>query len=80
MNHNPHSDELPVEDPPQIHTPVIQTQDLEYTPGPATRVSNKGVKVVPSLDGEEHDQAREDEEAIHALEQMEESVKGGPYG
>jgi hypothetical protein len=79
MNEKPDYDALPVEDPPQMTTPVIQTQDLEYTPGPLTRVSNKGVKITPSLDGEEHDQAKEDEEAIHALEQLEESVKGGPY-
>jgi hypothetical protein len=36
----------PVE-PLQIHTPVIDIQDLERNPGPDTRVSNKGVKVVP---------------------------------
>jgi len=79
MKPNPHPGETTAEDAPQINTPVIQTQDLEYTPGPLTRVSNKGVKITPSLDGEEHDQAQEDEDAIHALEQLEESVKGGPY-
>ena len=78
MTEKPQANPL-LDDPPSINTPVIQTQDLEYTPDARTRVSNKGVKITPSLDGEEHDQEAEDEEAIAALEQLEESIKGGPY-
>ncbi len=79
MREKPDPDPLPAGPLPKLETPLIQTQDLEYTPGPMTRVSNKGVKITPSLDGEKHDQAQEDEAAIDAMEQLEESVKGGPY-
>jgi len=32
---------------PDIETPVIDIQDLEYQPGPATRVNNAGIEVKP---------------------------------
>ena len=41
--------ESTVDDELHIETPVIDIQDLEHNPGPATRVSNKGVKIEPTL-------------------------------
>lgn len=74
MVEKPQPDPVPIDDPPphpaeplQIDTPVIDMQDLEHKPGPDTRVSNKGVKVVPSV--------KEDEDALRALEQIEKSLK-----
>ena len=62
---------LPAE-PPKLETPVIQSQDLEHQPRPETRVSNKGVKITPHLDEkDERDFAREDEEALKAMEDLE---------
>ena len=63
--------ELPdIEHIPEIETPVIQTQDLEYHPEPQARVSNKGVKITPRMD------AQDDEDAIVALEQIEKALRG----
>ena len=57
MTQRPQPDPVPVEEPPphpaeplQIDTPVIDIQDLEHNPGPHTRVSNKGVKIEPTMD------------------------------
>ena len=62
---------LPV-DPPKLETPVIQSQDLEHQARSATRVSNKGVKITPQLDDkEQRDFAKEDEEALKAIEELE---------
>ena len=62
---------LPVE-PPRVETPVIQSQDLEHQPRPETRTSNKGVRITPHLDEQDHrDFAQEDEEALKALERFE---------
>jgi hypothetical protein len=77
-------DPVPADDPPphpaeplQINTPVINMQDLERNPGPATRVSNKGMRVEPRMvSGELHDIAREDEDALVALEQIEKAIRG----
>lgn len=61
----------PVE-PPKVETPVIQSQDLEHQPRPDSRVSNKGVKITPHLDDQDQrDFAREDEEALRAMEEIE---------
>jgi len=84
MDEKPQPDPVPVDDPPphpaeplQIYTPVIDMQDLEHQPGSDTRVSNKGVKVMPTMDsGEERDFAKEDEDALLALEQIEKSLRG----
>lgn len=74
---------LPV-DPPQIDTPVIDIQDLEHKPGPGTRVSNKGVKVEPATDevreADEREFAKEDAEAIDAIEEFEKSLARQPPG
>jgi hypothetical protein len=77
----------PLEPPPhpaeplQIETPVINMQDLEYVANAHTRVSNKGVRIEPTLDGGDgRDLAREDEAAIEALEEFEKSIKDQPPG
>ena len=67
---------LPVE-PPQIDTPVVDIQDLEYNAGPDTRVSNKGVRIEPRLDDTDmRDLETDDEDAMVALEQIEKSMRG----
>jgi hypothetical protein len=84
MREKPQPDPVPADDPPphpaeplQIDTPVIDMQDLEHKPGHDTRVSNKGVKVVPQMDStDQHDFAKEDEDALLALEQIEKSLRG----
>jgi hypothetical protein len=84
MPEKPQPDPVPSDDPPphpaeplQITTPVIDIQDLERNPTPDTRVSNKGVRVIPRMDGEDHrDFAKEDEDALVALEQIEKSLRG----
>lgn len=84
MAEKPQPDPVPADDPPphpaeplQIDTPVIDMQDLEHKAGAETRVSNKGVKVVPRMDSaEERDFAKEDEDALVALEQIEKSLRG----
>jgi hypothetical protein len=84
MPEKPQPDPVPADDPPphpaeplQITTPVIDIQDLEHQPGPGTRVSNKGVRIEPRLDSEDvRDLAREDEDAMVALEQLEKSLAG----
>lgn len=84
MPEKPQPDPVPADDPPphpaeplQITTPVIDIQDLEHKPSRDTRVSNKGVRIEPRLDSEDvHDLAREDEDAMRALEQLEKSLAG----
>ena len=62
---------LPVT-PIKLETPVIQSQDLEHQPRPETRTSNKGVKITPHLDeSDQRDFAKEDEEALRAIEELE---------
>lgn len=64
-----------------IETPVIDIQDLEHKATPHTRVSNKGVKIEPTMDPvEAQDLAKEDEAAIEALEEFEKQLKQQPPG
>lgn len=74
IDHVP-EDSLPEADgalAPRIDTPVIQSQDVEHQPRPETRVSNKGVKITPHLDEDDRrDFAKEDEEALRAIEEFE---------
>jgi hypothetical protein len=84
MAEKPQPDPVPIDDPPphpaeplQIDTPVIDMQDLEHKPHAGTRVSNKGVKILPRMDSsEQRDFARDDEDALVALEQIEKSLRG----
>lgn len=84
MSEKPQPDPVPIDDPPphpaeplQIDTPVIDMQDLEHKPGPATRVSNKGVRIEPRLTNDDtRDLVNEDEEAMLALEQIEKTIAG----
>jgi len=82
MAEKPQPDPVPADDPPphpaeplQIDTPVIDMQDLEHKPGPDTRVSSKGVRIEPTLGDDTHDFAREDEAALHAIEELEKYLK-----
>jgi hypothetical protein len=66
-------------DPPQIDTPVINMQDLEHLANPQTRVSNKGVKIEPTLDARDaRELEKEDEAAIEALEELEKQIRRQP--
>lgn len=66
MSEKPQPDPVPIDDP-QITTPVIEIQ----------RMSNKSVKIIPRMDGDDQrDFAREDEDALLALEQIEKSLRG----
>jgi hypothetical protein len=88
MSEKPEPDRVPDEETPphpaeplQIDTPVIDIQDLEHKPGPTTRVSNKGVKIEPRIDSDDHrDQMRDDEQALLALEQIEQALHGQLHG
>jgi hypothetical protein len=82
MAEKPQPDPVPVEDPPphpaeplQLETPVIDMQDLEHQPGSATRVSNKGVRITPTMEKLAHHSRKEDEAAIAALERLEKSMR-----
>jgi hypothetical protein len=83
MAKTPQIDHVPEDDSgalpgnaPKLETPVIQSQDLEHQDEPGTRVSNKGVKITPHLDEEDHrDFAREDEEALRAMEELEKQYR-----
>lgn len=87
MRERPHPSRTPIietlpdpPNPPHIETPVIQTQDLEYVAAEGTRVSNKGVKITPTIDTALIDQQREpdaeDQDALRSLEQIEKSLRG----
>lgn len=88
MPEKPQPDPVPVEDPPphpaeplQITTPVIDIQDLEHRAAPDTRVSNRGVRVEPRIEPrmdstDSRDLARDDEDALIALEQIEKAIRG----
>jgi len=88
MTEKPQPDPAPIDDPPphpaeplQITTPLIDIQDLEHKPSPTTRVPNKGVKVIPRMDSDDQrDFAKEDEDALLALEQIEKSLRGQLHG
>ena len=82
MREKPQPDPVPEDDPPphpaeplQIDTPVIDIQDLEHKPGPDTRVSNKGVRIEPTLGDDTPDVATTDEAALHAIEEFEKYLK-----
>lgn len=67
--------------PPKVETPVIQSQDLEHQPRQETRVNNKGVKITPHLDSDDQrDFAREDEDALKAMEEIERQYREQPPG
>jgi hypothetical protein len=90
MHEHPHS-ELEPEATPQIDTPVIDIQDLEYQP---SRVNTAGLKVRPKRDEphlsdvpelsiepnlpDDPMYAREDEKAREAVAKFEESLKTMP--
>ena len=88
MTQRPQPDPVPVEEPPphpaeplQIDTPVIDIQDLEHNPGPHTRVSNKGVKIEPTMDRtDQQDVAMGDEAVLQALEELEQQFEKRPPG
>jgi hypothetical protein len=63
----------PPDDPPQIDTPIIDIQDLEYKPSPATRVSNKGVKIEPTID-----ELPDEEEALESIAEFEQLLDRQP--
>jgi hypothetical protein len=64
-----------------IETPVIDVQDLEHKATPQTRVSNKGVRIEPTIDRmDARDLAKDDEAAIEALEEFERRLKEQPPG
>ncbi len=70
----------PVE-PLQITTPVIDIQDLEHHASVDTRVSNKGVRIEPRMDGaDDRDLVKADEDALRALEQIEKLISGELHG
>lgn len=82
MAQQPQPIPTPADEPPphpaeplQIDTPVIDMQDLEHNAGPRTRVSNKGVKIEPTMDAGQHDFAAGDEAVLEALEELEESLR-----
>jgi hypothetical protein len=60
-------------DEPRIETPVIQIQDLEYQPGPDTRMNDSGVRVLPQID-----LSKEDDEAREAIAKLEEQFNRLP--
>ena len=73
----PTEDSLPVVDPPQMTTPVIELQDVDRQPSARPRAPNRGVKITPRLDDTDlRDFAREDEEALVALEKLEKAMRG----
>jgi hypothetical protein len=80
MKPGPAPDDQPLDasvEPPEIKTPEIDMQDLAHKPGPQTRVSNKGVRIPPPLDSDDlRDFAKEDEDALVALEQIEKALRG----
>ena len=79
----PAPDDTPLDaavDAPDIRTPVIDIQDVVHAPSP-TRLSSKGVRRPPPLDsGDLRDFAKEDEDAIQALEKIEQAMRGQLHG
>lgn len=91
MRERPHPNRTPIietlpdpPNPPYIETPVIQTQDLEHVAASDTRVSNKGVKITPTIDTatidttieDQREFSPEDEDALRSLEQIEKALRG----
>lgn len=84
MVEEPQPDPVPAEEPPphpaeplQISTPIIDIRDPGHKPGSHMGVSNKGHKTIPRMDSsDERDLAKEDEDALVALEKLEKSMRG----
>jgi hypothetical protein len=84
MPEQPQPDRVPDDDLPphpaeplQINTPVIDIQDLEHKSWPDTQVWNGRFRVEPRMDSvDARDFAREDEDVMVALEQLEKSLRG----
>jgi hypothetical protein len=76
--HIPTLDPLPeVVDPPQMNTPVIELQDDRHAPTTGARAPGRGAKITPRLDDTDlRDFAKEDEDALVALEQIEKALRG----
>jgi hypothetical protein len=74
----PTLDSLPeLIDPPQMNTPVIELQEDEHAPAAGTRAPSRGAKIMPRLDDTDlRDFAKEDEDALVALEQIEKALRG----
>jgi hypothetical protein len=65
----------PPDDPPQIDTPIIDIQDLEHKPSPTTRVSNKGVRIEPTID-----ELPDDDETHESIAEFEQLLERQPPG
>jgi len=82
MREKPQPDPVPLDDPPphpaeplQITTPVIELQSL--APGRSV----KGTKIEPTFDSDDlRDFAREDENALVAIEEFEKMLREQPPG
>jgi len=82
MAEEPQPEPAPAEDPPphpaeplQIYTPVIDIQEPGRKHGHGTPAPNKGARVEPKIDSADiRDFAREDEEALDAIERFEKSL------
>jgi hypothetical protein len=74
----PTLDSLPeLVDPPQMDTPVIDLEDVDHPPASATRAPGKDARITPRLDDTDlRDFAREDEDALVALERIEKARRG----
>jgi len=80
MVEEPQPDPVPADEPPphpaeplQIFTPVIDIRKPEHKPG--KRLPDKGVRLEPKIDSADaRDFAREDEEALDAIEKFEKSL------
>jgi hypothetical protein len=79
MKPGPAPNDQPLEasvEPPEIKTPEIDLQDLAHKPA-QTRASSKGMRIPPPLDSDDlRDFAKEDEDALVALEQIEKALRG----
>ena len=82
MPEEPQPDPVPADDPPphpaeplQIYTPVIDVQGLRRKAGSGTRMPDKGARHEPKIDSADaRDFAREDEEALDAIEKFEKAL------
>jgi len=80
MPEEPQPTPVPAEEPPphpaeplQIFTPVIDIRKPDHKSG--THASNKGARLPPKIDSADaRDFAREDEEALDAIEKFEKSL------
>lgn len=73
MRERPHPTRIPSVDPLPGHTPQISTPVID----PERRLPDVSVKITPRLDNEDQrDFAKEDEDALAALEQIERAMRG----